>query len=254
MNAIRKFAAVALFLSITVALRGQARGFIREQALPISIRHVARKAGQRFLVPGKERSVVTGTIARGTGSPARIQITREMPGRIRIEEGSKPALGVSGNGLWKADGALTPNDEALLETFLDDSLEEFLIGQAGGMPTRFLGAGYRTDGGRAASYTGPYYELHQTFASASDGRSNNQPPKTFFINSETGLLEQVRYRVMRVGRTAEVFVQLANWQKFDGEWMPTIIQRYEDCAPVLTLKVSAATFSPTVNDGLFERP
>ena len=99
----------------------------------------------------------------------------------------------------------------------------------------------------------PFYDLHQTFPSVMPGRANNGAPKTYFLNSETAFLEQVRYRLTRAGRTTEVFVRISNWQRFGGEWMPTVIERFENGSPVVTLSVNAVAFSPKTNDGLFDR-
>ena len=254
MNFGRRVAITSLFALTAVGLYAQGSSSpIRERSLPLSLRFAARKLGQRLLTPGKERSVIIGAIVHGTGAPARVQIAHEVPGRIRIDEQSRPSLGISDSGPWKSGAALTPEDTDLLETFLNDSQEEFLVAQAKGMPTRYLGAGFRADDGRATNYKGPFYDLHQTFPSVMPGRANNGAPKTYFLNSETAFLEQVRYRLTRAGRTTEVFVRISNWQRFGGEWMPTVIERFENGSPVVTLSVNAVAFSPKTNDGLFDR-
>jgi hypothetical protein len=217
------------------------------------LRSQVRAIGNRLVVKGSERTTLVGHITRGSlNSP--IKIVSEISGNLRYEEQSGGATRVLSTDTKTVSGGTAPlalNDTDLLESLANDSVEHFLLGQMTSAPTRFHGANYRIDNGRNPNYTGPYYDLYEAADQVFEPTARVKRNKLYCLNTQTLLLERVRYKLRRGANPVQVEVLLSNWKQFQGHQFPTTIARTENGQAVFTVSISSATVGPTVADGIF---
>lgn len=250
----RPLQAILFCCAVAAGTLGQEPAKPSASRLTPTVRYMANANGARLIKPGKERIIQQGTVMRGAGSPASIQIVREFPGRIRIVEGAASPIVVAGVGAEPAKGGgLSDAERDLVETILADSFEEFFRILTETSAYRFLGSRFRADDGRRPGYAGPFYDVYQVLARIAERGSVRVQPKRYYVNSDSLLLDKVRYSLERGGRT-EVEVRFEDYQKLDGEFIPQRVIRTENGRTVLTVAITSTAFSPKLTDGLFNRP
>lgn len=236
-----------------------AAGYVRSARLWPSLREALGALGDRLEKPGKERLTLLGTISRSSTSPTEtfpIRLILEIPDRMRLEEQVGPQVRITifdGQKVVKAGGLPIQSDEDLVETLVFDSADHFFFGQMQGLGTRFLGPRFRPYGA-AANYSGPFYDLYQVTDRITVGPVAREQHKLYKFNSDTLLLEQVRYELKRNGVPLNVEVRLTGWQKVQGQQVLGSITRRENGAPTLTLAIISASVGPRVADGIFTNP
>jgi hypothetical protein len=180
-------------------------------------------------------------------------VMREYPDRVRIEAQrgtGKDVTVFDGSTAHRAHGAAAPGDEGLIESLVYDTADYFFLAQAGGGAARYLGSGFRPEGA-SEDYAGPTYEVYQlSFPVRSGGRAE-QRAKTYYFNSETRLLESVRYTVERGGYETEVEVRLSGWQQAIGQSFPARVERLEGGRPVWSLTLALNGVGTATRDGVF---
>ena len=133
-----------------------------------------------------------------------------------------------------------------------DSVEGFFIGQIEGFATRFLGSRYhRVD--EEGNAVGPDYDLYEVINEVRvPGRPLRQR-KLYYFNSDTALLERVRYRLAAErGRGAvKVSVEVSGWGEVFGQLIPGQVVRSEDGVEVVRLEIQEAGVSAAAKDGSF---
>jgi hypothetical protein len=220
------------------------------------LRFQVRAIGDRLTAKGKERAILSGSITRGTTTTP-IQITSELSGSLLYQEqgaGGGRNLGSDGKSVWAGSGSLALSDTSLVETLINDSPEHFLVGQMTRLPTRFYGAHFRTDDGRTPNYTGPFYDVYEVGDQVVQAAGSISRTKVYALNSRTGLLEQVRYKLPSGGAQVRVQVLLGNWKQFQNQQFPTTITRTENGQTVFTVAIASAVVSPGAADGIFSPP
>jgi len=246
-------ASVQVIPSAAPALR-----YLRRAALPPQLREEFSVLGNRLEVPGNERLVLLGTISRPALSETLpVRLITEFPDQLRLEEQVGAQLQVTGfgvQGIWKTGDVPRAENQGEIETLLYDSAEHFFAGQGQGFATRPLGSRFRLDDGRAANYTGPFYDLYQVDDELATEKPAMMRPKLYYFNSATQLLERVRYRISRNGAPVNVETLIGGWQKVGSQQVPGRITRLENNTPVMVLTVTAANFTPRVSDGIFNNP
>jgi len=233
---------------------------VRRSRLWPQLRQALNVLGDRLEKPGKERLILTGTLSRVVNSqivssPARVIL--ELPDRVRIEEQSGNQLRViafDGQNAWKAGGALNRADEEILESLLLDSAEHFFFSQMHGLATRFLGSRFRLDDGTASIYTDPFYDIYQITDQVPFGRATAGQPKLYYFNSDTQLLERVRYQIERDGSQIETEIQISDWRKVNGQQLPGRVARLENGREIVRLTINSAAAGQRVDDGIFVNP
>jgi hypothetical protein len=214
------------------------------------LRGALRAMGDRLEKPGKERLTLTGTLMRD-GDSAPFVMVSEFPGKLRLEVTGRGA----GNTLVfneraRGRGATDARDADLIETLVFDTAEHFFEGQSLGVGTRLLGSRFRADDGATPHYDGPFYDIYQVDETVEAARPPRHRTKLYYVNSDTMLIERVRYEDQGGGATVRVGVEL-EWQQVGGQRVPRRITRTEGGSPVLTFVVNAATVGQRVEDGLF---
>ena len=250
------------------ALPGQDRppaiGYLQPKDVPFGSLRALKTMGDRLQVVGKERLDLVGLLTRSGQSPVAVHILWEFPGKVRIEKrlGTEPdpnkdeLLVYDGAGnLRKRGGTAGMADEDLIEMLVHDSVEGFFIGQIEGFATRFLGSRYhRVD--ESGNAVGADYDIYEVVNEVRvPGRPLRQR-KLYYFNSDTALLERVRYRLsLERGRGAvAVDVEVSGWGEIDGQAIPTLTVRYEDGVEVVRLEIQEAGVGAAAKDGSFDLP
>jgi hypothetical protein len=180
----------------------------------------------------------------------------ELPHRMRLEEqGAQPRVtGFDGSSGWALGSNLSDADQNVIETLIFDSADHFFLGQTQGMANRALGSRFRLDDGTDANYAGPFYDIYQVMDHVGTGSTVRQQPKLFYFNSDTQLLERVRYRIERNGAAVNVETRITDWKRVNNQRVPSTITRLEDDKPALTITIASTVIGPRVADGAFNNP
>jgi hypothetical protein len=215
------------------------------------LREALKVLGDRLEKPGKERLILTGTLSRKQDEKLNARLILEYPDKVRLEEPDGVTV-FDGKELKSSKKDLSKKDEDEIESLLSDSAEHFFAGQTGGLATRFLGSRFRTDDGTTPGYRGPFYDLYQVHDRLTLKKTVSHQPKLYYLNSDSLLVERVRYE--SADTRTKVEVQLTGWQKVGDQFVPGRITRLEDGATGLSLTVTAATVGPKLADGVFSTP
>lgn len=223
--------------------------------------------GDRLQAAGKERLDLLGLLTRTGSSAVAVRILWEYPGKVRIEKrlgtvGGDPdpqkeeVLVYDGAGnLRKSRGAAALEDQDMIEMLVHDSVEGFFIGQVEGFATRFLGSRYhRIDA--EGNPVGPDYDVYEVINLVRvPGRPLRQR-KLYYFNSDTALLERVRYRLQaeRGRGPVEVRVEIGRWAEVFGQSIPGEVVRHEDGVEVVKLEIKEAGIAAAAKDGSFTLP
>lgn len=229
--------------------------YLRRDRLQPRLRDALGVFGDRLERAGQERVILGGTLSvTGQGAASHISVTRELSDRMHVEEGissQRRSLHFDGGQMSKVGSTADAADESLLETLINDSAEHFFAGQFQGLGTRFLGFRFRLDDGTDASYSGPFYDVYQVEDRVNVGGNRRERVKLYYFNSDTRLLERVRYEVERGGVPVAVEVVFSEWQRVQGQMVPRLVTRAEGGATVFTLRVETVGFVPRAADGTF---
>jgi hypothetical protein len=230
--------------------------YVRRAYLQPRLYDILNIYGDRLEKPGKERLILTGTLTRrGRNTDTQFRMVTEIPNRFRLEEqiGSQLRVtGFDGDNGWAIGTAFGRADQEIIETLSFDSFEHFFFGQMQGLATRFLGSRFRLDDGTASDYRGPFYDIYQVSDQVRISNNLRQQPKLFYINSDTLLLERVRYQTIASCSKVNVEIRIAGWQKVNGQQLPGSITRIENDIPILTMKITSAVMSSLTMDNIFK--
>ena len=248
------------------ALQGQ-QGYVGPGDVPFGANRPLRVMGDRLTVAGKERLDLIGVLARSGQSPTGVRILWEYPGKVRIEKrletggviqdpAKQDVLVYDGAGnLGKSRGTAALSDQDLVEMLVHDSVEGFFIGQVEGFATRFLGSRYhRIDA--EGNPAGPDYDIYEVINLVRvPGRPLRQR-KLYYFNSDTALLERVRYQLAAArGRgSVQVRVEVGNWSEVYRQMIPGLMVRHEDGVEVVRLQIKQAGIAAAAKDGSFTLP
>lgn len=235
----------------TAAQNPQSQGYVRRAQLWPQLRDALRVLGDRLEKPGRERLILVGALSRSGNENLPVRLILEYPDKLRLEETGGVTV-FNGSELRTSKSGLSQRDEDEVESLLFDSVEHFFNGRTNGLATRYLGSRFRMDNGTTPNYRGPFYDLYQVADRITLKRETSYQPKTYYLNSDSLLLERVRYQHRATRATIEV--QLSNWQKIAGQYVPGRIVRVENGNAVMSLAITAAVIGPRLNDGIFSRP
>jgi hypothetical protein len=233
---------------------GKTRDHVSHAALWSQLQEAFRLLGDRLEKPGKERLTFAGTLEKSMNSQPEsfpFRLVWELPGRLRLEEfrGAQPQVTTfDGATLAKLGGSLTQQDQEQIETLLYDSAEHFFVGRAQGQAMRYLGGRFSASGD---DETGPVHDLYEVVDRIRTTTEGRQQIKHYYFNSDTQLLEKVRYKLKRGDSTITVEVQLSDWRPYQNQQFPGHLVRLENGEPVFTLKINSVGIGPKVEDGIF---
>lgn len=211
--------------------------------------------GDRLEKPGKERLAVVGTLARPLDSRSEnFSAVLEFPDRLKLmfQNGIQSRVITFNGEEAKAAGKPLDRDETdLIETLVHDTAEHFFSTQMQGEATRFLGSRFRLDDGSDPNYRGPYYDIYQVTDDVKAAADLRVRAKRYYFNSDSLLLERVRYQITRGGATVEVETLLGGWQKEQRQQIARRIERRENGRTVAVIILRDVSTGPRANDGSF---
>jgi len=210
--------------------------------------------GDRLEKPGKERVTAIGLVRYAKSQTQQpVNLLNEFPDRLRLNlttSGSERTL-IFDRDRVQADSQLSPDEEALLETLVYDSSEHFFWGQAQQQATRLIGSRIRNDDGSAADYQGPFYDVYQVADVVKLGPTAETRSKFYYFNSDTLLLERVRYETTNQSGTTNVEVLLGDWRAVNNQRVPHRVERLENGASTFVFTLNSLNIGPRVNDSSF---
>lgn len=220
--------------------------------LPSRLVPPLKMLGERFEKRGQERVTLTGTLNWSAGTST-VRLTWEYPGLLRVDLDTGRILTFDGMRFSTNGEPLESHESRLIEALLQDSPEHFLIGQATGFASRLLGLRFRLDNGRDRAYRGPYYDVFAV-VNPSGGQASARARKFYYFNSDSQLLERVRYEAPGPGGPVQAETELADWRTEQGERVPYRITHSRAGETDFSCTFTAVTVGPRVNDGIFTRP
>jgi len=226
-------------------------GYVNRMRLRPQLRDAIRVLGDRLEKPGKERLILTGQLSRDQGEKQNVRLILEYPDKLRLEEASGVTV-FDGKDLKSSKAKLSKKEEDEIESLLSDSVEHFFEGQSNGQATRFLGSRFRMDDGLAQNYRGPFYEVYFVNDQAKVKKEKGAQPKEYYLNSDSLLLERIRYEAQDT--KAKFEVQFSDWQKFDDQLIPRRITKLENGTPTLSLTISSVATGARQSDTIFSQP
>ncbi len=211
--------------------------------------------GGRLEKPGKERLTVTGSFQRaGDPQPSILSAVFEFPDRLRLtaQNGVQTrVLTFDGQNAGAVGDSLTAPERDLIETLVCDTAEHFFSMRMLGQPMRFLGSRFTIDNRLSADYTGPYYDIYQIGDLIKPSPDQRQQAKTYYFNSDTLLLERVRYKIKSGGSEVLVEVLISDWRKAQTDQIARRIERIENGKSVFVLTLGSVDLSTRLDDGIF---
>ena len=193
---------------------------------------------------------MTGTLSRASESVRTpFVLTRESPGHLRLEEQNGDNRRVIVFDVNNKERITHESREANdIETLSFDTAEYFFTALARGAALRHLGDGFILD---KESAVGQSYNLYEITTQVDAGGDSREQTKIYGLNSDTKLLEVVKYETERDGALLKVEVWLSRWQGEQGQMSPRHIERKENGRVVLSLDINTVTVGPRLNDGAF---
>lgn len=198
---------------------------------------------------------MTGTLQLYSGgrpsTNSVVTLIVELPGLVRLEDAASHRVVVfDGNQTSAVNAAVTKGDTDMVESFVYDTVEGFLLGQISGPRARLVARSIRLTDSRVAnplSGTCDLYELGGTVAARSVGERST---KTFCFDSGTSLLKVVMYKL----GSSTIETRFGNWSTVGDQRLPGSITRLENDLPVFSFVAQNLIVSAKVADGLVSHP
>ncbi len=232
---------------------GQA--YVRVAQLGPQLRWHLKVLGDRLEKPGKERLTLTGTFSRsGDAQPGTFVMIAEFPDRLRftLQQGVQTRVITFNGQQAKALGrSLEAAERDLIETLAYDTAEHFFSMRVLGQPMQFLGSRFSINERLSANNTGPYYDLYQIGDLIKPSPDLRQQAKIYYFNSDTLLLERVRYKINSGGSEVLVEVLIGDWRNEHTNQIARRIERIENGKSVFVLTIGSVGLSTRVDDGIF---
>lgn len=204
-----------------------------------------RRLGQRFLAPGREISVLVGTVSLGS--------ERYAVNIIRGQEDEDEKLTIALNGgqivfTWSGtDGARSGNNpatgnlRALVERLALDSPDQFIMAQLRGASYFNVASGVRpAEAAGSDRYDGPVWNLVRV--GEPPNLTQNRPQsiwRLYYLNASTGLIEKVVSQEQ--GQT--IVAEVSGWVTQNGETVPTKISWKQKGQTLMDLSLTNITHS-----------
>ncbi len=223
--------------------------------LPPIMAGVLGAMGGRMMTADKAQVVLAGSITDSAGTRT-AQIVVQSPGYLSYREGQGRAITFDGTQFKTKSGPPSADDDRIAESLLAHFPDTVLLQFATGGGWRRLGSHFRTDGGKAANYTGPYWILFAFSPSDRPGLSRGkalQQEIFVAIDEKTGLMSEVRIAESTAPKQVTVTETLFNnWVQQAGQWFPGQIVRLEGGKQVLSFQTQQVAVGPTSPAAIFE--
>jgi hypothetical protein len=207
------------------------------------LRQIVTALGDRVQAPGKERVTMTGSLT-WQGVVSAIQIVRELPGLLRIDESGASnkslAFDQTTTTTLTGTGAINDDDESLAETLESDTAESFLAKFGPGASVRRLGDRFKVKG---ETGFGSEVDIYEVVASVTFKRDKQPVTKRYMFDSNTGLLRRVVYSANQSGTTVLVQTVLSNYTAASGYALPGRIARSVNGTETFVFTLTSASIT-----------
>lgn len=227
------------------AARPRARSHSRLALQPEADRQ-RRRLGRRFSAPGREVSVMTGTVTLGADRRA-IRIIRTLNDdteRVSVAlDGGPDALAWSASDGATSGGGRAEGDlRELVERLALDSPDQFVLAQTRGASYYAVARNVRLEeAGGSDDYAGPLWDVVRVAEPAHAAQNRPQSPwRLYHINARTGLIDKIVSRERGETITAEI----SDWVTAGGETAPARISWKRDGRTVMELSLNAVVHAP----------
>jgi hypothetical protein len=242
-----------LLIILTAEAYGQVSSVKANSApsIPPALKLKLEALGDRFSAQGKERLTLTGTIQRPTATGASINVIYENGRKFRYEEAGKVlTYDGSASSLTASTAAA---DQGLFESLFEDSVDGLFFSAQNAPFFRPLMNRARLDDGKAKAYSGPFVDIYQFVLPVSSLPKAPKRIKHFYFNSNTQLLDRVRY-FGDSNEQVQVETQFQKWQATNGTFAPTVITRSENGVTQFTVNATSVSVGPAQKDNTFSQP
>lgn len=223
--------------------------------LPPILAASLRAIGGRMTSPSQAQVTLTGTTTDANGSRAG-QIIIQAPLQLSYREGNSLGITFDGTQFQTKTGPPGSQDEAILESFLADFPDTVLLQAGGGGTLRRIGGHFRSDNGKTANYSGPWWTVFAFSPPKRAGLTRGQAlqQQSFIeINEQTGFVDEVRLVLQTSpGHYRVTQTQFQNWTQYGGQWFPSQIVRLENGSQTLSFQVQQASAGPALNVSAFQ--
>jgi hypothetical protein len=231
------------------------KSLIDPQDLPASMVAILGALGGRMMTADKSQIAIAGSITDSAGTRA-AQIVVQSPGYLSYREGQGRAITFNGAQFKAKAGSPSVDDERILESLLAHFPDAVMLQFAAGGGWRRIGSHFRTDSGKAANYTGPYWTLFAFSPADRPGLARGQALQQeilIAIDEKTGLISEIR-TVANTGlqQMTVTQTQFNNWVQQTGQWFPGQIVRLENGKQVLSFQAQQAAVGPSSAVAAFE--
>ena len=185
---------------------------------------MSRRLGQRFRSSQPTFSTIAGTLTVGTSRQAVTLWRRQTSSGENVEIALAGQLGVLSwsdvEGAKAAGSAPGETERILIERFVLDSPDEFVLAQLRGASYYAAGRNVRADVGGGDNYTGPLWDVIRVTEPETDGaRRPLSSSRLYYINVQTGLIDKIVSELN--GETIEA--NILQWLEQAGEKHPAHI-------------------------------
>jgi hypothetical protein len=211
-----------------------------------SNRGFAAAVGDRLRVSGKERLVLSGTLAFSTGPSTPVQVTTQWPDNLRVDFGPGHTT-FDGTTLGNGAG-VAKKDEDLVNGFIFDFVDHYLAAQSQGAALRSIGPSHVRDGS-----TSTVWHYVQALDRARLAGKDIPVLKLYGFDVTTRLLQIVTYDLNIQGVNTHIQMRFQNWQLTNQQWLPGKITRFENGAATFTFVLTGGLITSAANDGAFKQ-
>jgi hypothetical protein len=221
----------------------QGGSLIGPSDLPTVLSSILQTLGGRLTSASAAQVHLVGTTTDASGSRS-AQITIQSPGLFSYQEAEGRSIIFNGTTVQTNAGAPTVEDEPILESLLSNFPDMAILQAANGGGVRKIAIHARTDDGKSATYSGPYWTVLEFAPVKRAGFAWGealQQELFICIDEKTRLISEVR-RVVRngTGFIPATQTQFQNWFQQGTQWFPGKIIRLEGGVQTLSFQVQTA--------------
>lgn len=218
----------------------------RKLAMQPEANRFRRRLGQRFLRPGREISVLSGTLSVGVKNYL-VRIMRRQDDddeRLTISlNGGESAFTWTGrDGVRTNESTLAEDWRIVIERLALDSADQFILAQLRGASYQTVAQQARpAEAGGVSEYKGPIWDVVRIGEPPQPG--HNLPLsrwRLYHINAGTGLIDKIVSEEKGQTITAEI----SGWANQNGETLPSRIIWKQDGQVVMGLSLNNITHGP----------
>jgi hypothetical protein len=195
--------------------------------------------GDRLQRAGKERISISGILTNSSGTNP-VQVIIEKGGKARVDIPSK-SVRFNGKNVSTESNS---DDEALLESIVDD-LPETLVEAAAS------GAGLRLIGHRFKDPQGELCNIYDAWIPSKSNPKRQRPFKRYCFDSNTMMLSWIQYRDGNEAKAPLIETRFSDWIYVNGQAVPATITRIKGGIRVFALEAHEVNVSSKAEDGIF---